>query len=167
MRYYLAYGSNLNREQMKLRCPNAKAVGTAEIRDYRLLFKGSRSGAYLTIEKAKGHSVPVGVWKVDANDERCLDRYEGWPVFYYKRSITLPVTHWNGNVRELDCFAYIMHEERHEGLPSGYYIEVCLKGYEDFGFDKEPLLEAYAYTEKKVSERNSKALEGMDLSDAI
>ena len=49
-RYYLAYGSNLNLQQMALRCPMAKPVGTAVIRDYELLFKGSKTGAYLTIE---------------------------------------------------------------------------------------------------------------------
>ena len=26
--YYLAYGSNLNLEEMKFRCPTAKAIGT-------------------------------------------------------------------------------------------------------------------------------------------
>ena len=62
--YYLAYGSNLNVAQMRLRCPNAKPIGTAEIKDYELLFKGSKTGSYLTIEKKKGSTVPVGVWEV-------------------------------------------------------------------------------------------------------
>ena len=49
-KYYLAYGSNLNLRQMALRCHTAKPVGTAVIKDYELLFKGSKTGAYLTIE---------------------------------------------------------------------------------------------------------------------
>ena len=28
-RYYIAYGSNLNVQQMQMRCPHAKVVGTA------------------------------------------------------------------------------------------------------------------------------------------
>lgn len=36
-RRYIAYGSNLNRAQMALRCPDAKVVGTGEIKDYELL----------------------------------------------------------------------------------------------------------------------------------
>ena len=48
-RYYLAYGSNLNIAQMQFRCPDATVVGTAVIPDYELLFKGSLTGAYLTI----------------------------------------------------------------------------------------------------------------------
>ena len=48
-RYYLAYGSNLNIRQMRMRCPSARIIGTAEIKDYELLIKGSHTGAYLTI----------------------------------------------------------------------------------------------------------------------
>ena len=106
MRYYIAYGSNLNIRQMKSRCPHARPVGTAEIKDYRLLFKGSQSGAYLTVEKEKGHSVPVGIWEVDEMDERNLDRYEGFPAFYYKENLRLPVTDENGNTEEKNCFLW-------------------------------------------------------------
>lgn len=60
-RYYLAYGSNLNVRQMAWRYPTAKAVGTAIIKDYELLFKGSKTGAYLTIEPKSGAEVPVAV----------------------------------------------------------------------------------------------------------
>ena len=91
-KYYLAYGSNLNIAQMKHRCPDAKPVGTAVIRDYELLFKGSKTGAYLTIEPQKGAYVPVGVWEVTADDESKLDLYEGYPTFYYKKEIRLPMS---------------------------------------------------------------------------
>ena len=83
---YLAYGSNLNIVQMIIRCPDAKFYGTAEIKDYELLFKGSKTGAYLTIERRKGSNVPVGVWAVTERDISALDRYEGFPAFYYKNS---------------------------------------------------------------------------------
>lgn len=88
-RYYLAYGSNLNMAQMRYRCPGAVPLGTVEIKDYRLLFKGSRSGSYLTIEKAEGFTVPVGVWAVTKADEARLDRYEGYPAFYYKTELDI------------------------------------------------------------------------------
>lgn len=53
-KYYLAYGSNLSVAQMAQRCPDAVYVGTAVLNDYRLLFKGSQSGNYLTVEPKKG-----------------------------------------------------------------------------------------------------------------
>ncbi len=39
-RLYIAYGSNLNLPQMGRRCPTAKVVGTSEIKNYELLFRG-------------------------------------------------------------------------------------------------------------------------------
>ena len=145
-RYYLAYGSNLNVRQMLLRCPSAKAVGTAVIEDYRLLFKGSKTGSYLTIEPAEGYSVPVAVWSVSEEDELALDRYEGYPNFYYKKE--LPVTFIGlktGAIRTRKAFVYIMHEERPIGIPTRYYLATCAEGYDNFGFGFSPLAEAYEY----------------------
>ena len=134
-KYYLAYGSNLSIAQMVQRCPNAVYVGKATIKDYQLLFKGS----YLTIEKKEGASVPVLVWKITEYDEARLDRYEGFPTFYYKESMNVEVTSLLGDVSlgNVDALIYIMHEERKLGLPSLHYYEVCLDGYAHFGFDPE------------------------------
>lgn len=41
-RLYVAYGSNLNFEQMKYRCPTAKLYDTGIIEGYELQFKGER-----------------------------------------------------------------------------------------------------------------------------
>ena len=142
-KYYLAYGSNLNLGQMFVRCPNAKVIGTSVIEGYELLFKGSLSGNYLTIELKEGSIVPVGVFEIDEDDERKLDRYEGFPNFYYKKDFTLDVKMIDSEeTKKLDCFVYIMHEERKLGLPSEYYVETCEIGYDDFGFNKKFLKEA-------------------------
>ena len=137
-KYYLAYGSNLNVRQMARRCPTAKAVGTAVIRDYELLFKGSKTGAYLTIEKKKGGTVPVAVWEVTDDDEKRLDAYEGCPTFYYKTDMKLPVKFTeNGETKTVTAFVYIMHEDRKIGIPSETYTSTCAIGYMNFGFDIE------------------------------
>ena len=142
-RYYIAYGSNLNIDQMSYRCPGAKVVGTSEIPDFQLLFKGSKSGAYLTIEPKKGAKVPVAVWEVTADDELSLDRYEGCPNFYYKTEVEIPVIGISDRkVRKLKAFIYIMHEEREIGVPSQRYVDICLDGYDSFGFDENHLYEA-------------------------
>ena len=41
-RHYIAYGSNLNVPQMRMRCPHATILGTANLKGWELLFKGSR-----------------------------------------------------------------------------------------------------------------------------
>lgn len=49
--YYLAYGSNLNLNQISRRCYDVKPIGSIELNDYRLVYKGrSDNFAYLTIE---------------------------------------------------------------------------------------------------------------------
>lgn len=140
-RYYIAYGSNLNIAQMSTRCPDAELAGIAEIRDYELLFKGSKTGAYLTIEKKKGGIVPVGVWQVSRDDEKRLDRYEGYPAFYYKTDMKIKMETDNGT-RVVDAFVYIMHEDRPLGIPSRCYVETCIEGYDDFGFSIDFLKQA-------------------------
>ena len=167
-RYYIAYGSNLNIDQMSYRCPGARVVGTSKIPDFQLLFKGSKSGAYLTIEPKKGAKVPVAVWEVTADDELSLDRYEGYPNFYYKTEVEIPVICISDRrVRKLKAFIYIMHEEREIGVPSQRYVDICLEGYEAFGFDENHLydalnisLEEAGMTETKVCPLCGKAYTG-------
>lgn len=148
-RYYVAYGSNLNIRQMRMRCPQARIIGTSEIEGYELLFKGSQTGAYLTIEEKEGARVPVGVWEVSENDETALDRYEGYPTFYYKTEMMLPIKGIRtGKVRNRKCFVYIMHEDRPIGVPSLQYVKTCLEGYISFGFDEHYLSEAQIKAEE-------------------
>ena len=144
---YLAYGSNLNEEQMHWRCPDAERVGTAIIPDYRLMFKGSYTGAYLTIEPEVGCEVPVGVWRVTERDIVALDCYEGYPSFYYKKSLILPCS----DGQRHRCFVYIMHEDRRLGIPSKYYVDTCMQGYRDFGFNPKYLYEAIRFSKEGVA----------------
>ena len=103
-RYYIAYGSNLSVEQMRHRTPKAKIVGTAVLRGWRLLFK-----SYATIEMKEGREVPVLVWEITDSDEASLDRFEGYPTFYYKRELPVRVTPLDGGApRELTAMVYII-----------------------------------------------------------
>ena len=143
-RYYLAYGSNLNQNQMARRCPGAKPIGITVLPGYELLFKGSNTGFYLTIEPKEDGIVPIVVWEVSAENERSLDRYEGYPVCYYKKELRLPVKRFaSGRKVQTNAFVYIMREHRKLGLPSGQYLYNCLKGYRAFGFDPTLLYDAF------------------------
>ena len=143
-RYYIAYGSNLNVPQMRMRCPSATILGTANLKGWELLFRGSKTGSYLTIEECEDGEVPVVIWEVTPLDEAALDRYEGFPSFYYKKSIRLQYKGIRtGKRRMVVAFAYIMHEDRPIGIPRDSYMNVCLEGYDAFSFDKEKLKAAY------------------------
>ena len=149
-RYYIAYGSNLNVYQMRYRCPSARIIGTAVIPNYELLFKGSKTGSYLTIEPKEGSNVPAAVWETTAEDELALDRYEGYPTFYYKKELVLPIKGIKtGKVRNRKVYVYIMHEDRPIGIPSKSYVRTCIEGYHNFGFDIDVLKKAYERSRKE------------------
>lgn len=154
-KYYIAYGSNLNVKQMAWRCPKAKAIGTAVIKDYELLFKGSKSGSYLTIEPKMGSSVPVAIWETTEEDEKALDRYEGYPNFYYKKTMTLEVKKLGKEETEtVNAYVYIMHEDRVFGVPSLSYVSTCIEGYRKFGFDVTTLIKALNKSRRVCNEEN-------------
>ena len=144
--YILAYGSNMNLERMKSRCPGCVLIGTTEIRGYRLLFKQSKTGAYATIEQDANCTVPALVYKVSWQDEARLDRYEGCPRYYYKREFLLRVRRLNGKLmrsRQM-CTAYVMRECRLLGQPSKAYFQLLDDGYETYGFNTAILDKALA-----------------------
>ena len=110
---YVAYGSNMNLPQMALRCPTAEVVATSELKDFELLFRGSRSSAVATVEPKEGSSVPVLLWKIREKDEASLDRYEGYPHFYDKQHVEVEL---DGKV--VSAVVYIMTPGHEFGMPS-------------------------------------------------
>ena len=138
MKYYIAYGSNLNVEQMSIRCPGSKPVGTAKLQGWKLVFRGCA-----TIEPADGHEVPVVVWKVPGADEVNLDRYEGFPIFYYKKNLAVNmVSLTTKRNRKITAMVYIMNDRFPVEPPSERYFNIISAGYEHFGFDDNVLHEA-------------------------
>ena len=125
---YIAYGSNLNKEQMSFRCPNAKPLGKMYLPDYKLVFRGVAD-----IIKKEGEFVPVGIWKVTDDCVKALDRYEGAPRLYQRVDIGMG-------------FTYMMRHKDY-AVPSDRYFESIRTGYQDFDmYDKvtiEKLYEAY------------------------
>ena len=108
------------------------------------MFKGSLSGNYATIEPEKNFEVPVLLWKISAADEKRLDRYEGFPNFYYKKEIEVETE----DGEKIFGMVYIMHEERTLGLPTEFYYEILLQAYLKFGFDEKILNDALEYSDK-------------------
>ena len=145
-KYYIAYGSNLNYIQMMIRCPKAKIAGTATLEGWELLFKGSKTGSYLTVEPKEGSKVPVAIWKITEEHERALDLYEGFPNFYYKKEIEVTMN----SGKKINAFAYIMHEERPAGIPTRAYLKTCKEGYDYFGFNKAYLQEAIEESKRRL-----------------
>jgi hypothetical protein len=123
---YLAYGSNMNKAQMRRRCPAAKPLRAIVIDDARLVFRGVAD-----IEFCQGASVPVVLWEITDACERALDRFEGVANGVYEKR-TIPLD--NGE----DALTYVMCSN---GIspPTREYFERIKQGYADFEIDPEPL----------------------------
>ena len=145
---YLDYGSNMSLQQMYHRCPDAEPIGKGVIRGWRLMFKGSQSGNYATIEPEEGCIVPVVAWAISSRDERFLDRYEGWPSFYVKETVAFEYQGDRpGRRAKGEGMVYVMPPENSRlGLPGRNYYEVLLEGYHRFGFDVKILDEALDFS---------------------
>lgn len=143
-RLYVAYGSNLNKKQMKYRCPTAKLYGTGEIKNYELQFKGHPNGAFATIAPKEGASVPVAVWEIQPRDELSLDRYEGYPSHYFKQNVPVQL-----DGEEVIAMVYIMNLKMGFGLPSPSYYHTVYEGYNDCELDTDILDKAVGESAQK------------------
>lgn len=152
---YIAYGSNLNLPQMEFRCPTARVVGTSELKDYELLFRGSRRGAVATVERKEGSSVPVLLWEIYGMDEASLDRYEGYPHFYEKQMMDVEL-----NGKTVSAMVYVMTPGHEFGIPSDSYANVIWEGYESAGFDtgilEDAIDRAYELTHRQARQERGR-----------
>ena len=111
---YIAYGSNMVEEQMAVRCPDARLIGTGYIAGARLEFY-----LHATVERTGDlrNRVPVAVWEISEQDERNLDRYEGFPHYYRKE--TWPIVLADGS--EIIGMIYTMRLIRKSPPVDAYY----------------------------------------------
>ncbi|WP_297025712.1 DUF4314 domain-containing protein, partial [uncultured Dialister sp.] len=78
-------------------------------------------------------------------DERRLDAYEGFPRFYYKK--TVPVETDSGTIHGL---VYIMHEDRRFGIPEDWYYQNMEQEYRKFGFDLSVLRAGLRHSRERM-----------------
>ena len=136
-KYNIAFGSNLNMEQMKHRCPNAKVECSTELKGYELQFRGSDNGAHATVVPRKDGSVPIIIWRITPRCEAALDRYEGVPRYYTKEYVLLRI----GENYE-PALIYVMNKRQKEATPSDGYFDCVKEGYIAAGFDLNILSKA-------------------------
>ena len=133
---YVAYGSNMNIDQMKYRCPHSKIVGTGKVLGWKLVFNVHAD--IVECDDANA-AVPVVVWDIASDDWDCLDMYEGYPSYYIKRNVDVEFDSGDRDV----AVVYIM-ADRHKGIcpPSNNYFDSIVHGYMDNGIDTEYLYNA-------------------------
>ena len=128
--YYFAYGSNLNKRQMKERCPEAKPLFTATLHHYKLVFLGwSRKwrGGVASIMPFRGEKVVGGIYEVS---EACLKRLDNFEGPSYRRQ-NIKVNTELGDL--VETVTYVKIRELEEGKPSPEYLSLIQQGYRDWG----------------------------------
>lgn len=148
---YFAYGSNLNIEQMKIRCPRAIPLGNFYLRDARLVFRGVADCIYMP-----GAVCPGALWSITNDCEVALDKYEGYKPeaaskgLYYKEIIEICN---DDNEVSAELMTYRMNST---GIfpPSQGYLDVIVQGYRDFRLPLKRLRRAVqrSYEKKNPSE---------------
>lgn len=141
MKYYIAYGSNLDKTQMAMRCPESKPIARGWLKNYRLVFQGNKYGAHANVIPDQEEDTPVAIWEISKRDEANLDMYEGVAGGYYtKEYMTIKV---NGEQKK--GLIYIMTPHGF-GTPAQRYFETIRKGYADFNLPVRKLQQGLQYS---------------------
>jgi gamma-glutamylcyclotransferase (GGCT)/AIG2-like uncharacterized protein YtfP len=126
---YFAYASNLSKEYMMSRCPNATAVKKVALKNYKLVFNELAD----IIQHEEDH-VLGALYVISKQDLEELDRLEGYPDLYDR--IVVEVEDENGG--KYDAFAYTMVEKNLENPPDHYY-KILVDGYKDWNLPDDKL----------------------------
>jgi gamma-glutamylcyclotransferase len=130
--YYFAYATNLDKKQMKERCPMARPVSMVTLHHYRLVFRGwSRRwrGGLATIQPFRGEKVPGAIYELSEEDMKRLDKHEDCPASCSR--IRVGVNNDFGELIEAETYVGVGRAE--EAKPSKEYLAVIQQGYRDWG----------------------------------
>jgi gamma-glutamylcyclotransferase (GGCT)/AIG2-like uncharacterized protein YtfP len=129
---YFAYGSNLNKKQMKNRCPDSVPVVKVILKNYKLVFN-----YFADVVETPGEIVYGAVYDVSNSDIRKLNRYEGYPRHY--DIINIKVEDDEGKAYK--AFAYVMTSK---GIrePEEHYYNIIKHGFKDWNLPLEKLMNA-------------------------
>lgn len=133
---YFAYGSNMNREQMKDRCPDSVLIGPASLQGYKIAFttfSEARNCGCADIIKSSNDVVWGLLYEVSSGDLANLDVAEGHPTDY--RRIQKTVKDEQGK----DCVAEtyeVVTKEANFIKPSEHYLSLMREAAHTFSFPK-------------------------------
>ena len=125
MPLHFAYGSNMSRAQMGVRCPGARALGTATLEHWRFLIGPSGHGS---IAPRPGAVVRGVLWRLSARDLAAINAYESIGSGLYVRRI-VPVRH---GPNRFPALVYIQRRPG-EGRPRPAYIHLVVEAARDWG----------------------------------
>ena len=136
--FYFAYGSNLDPDQMRRRCPGHQVVGLAELRDFRLSFPLTShdwGGGVASVSVAHGDAVWGVVYELTDEDLASLDRYEHYVGpgdqhnLYDRETLSVQLVRADDGSfpRRLRAWTYIARPAN-PSPPSQRYLDAIVRG---------------------------------------
>lgn len=127
--YYFAYGSNMDTEAMKKKCPDALIVSSVKVSGYRFYFTGQ---GFAGIEPHNNHYLCGVLWTISKRDERILDKYEGVDYLLYSKSkIEIEIEN-----KKIAALIYLPNYTK-PGKANEKYLLIIIKAAEKFNFPEE------------------------------
>ncbi len=131
---YFAYGSNLEQDPMRERCPEAIPLGLATLPGW--VFRINDRG-FATLAPAESRTVQGLLWHLTDADESALDEYEGINEGLYTKS---RLTVFQANGEPVEAMIYLASSHR-PGTPLPGYLENILAAATKLGLTPEYLEE--------------------------
>lgn len=132
MKYYLAYGMNTNIASMTARCPGARSLGKAVLKNHKLVFKH-----HADIERSRGSEMECALWLISDSCEASLDILEGYPFYYNKKMVDAD---FNGTT--VRAMVYFMTDNQSYAPPAESYMNMMLEGYRAHDMDTKQIYKA-------------------------
>lgn len=122
MPLYFAYGANMDRDAMVLRCPHSRPLGRAKLARHRFVITRDGYASVLRDPRAMVHGV---IWDLALSDMRTLDKFEEVDRGLYAK-IMQPVITEEGTRRAL---VYV-GSNTEIGSPRNGYLEAVVAAAE-------------------------------------
>ncbi len=145
-KYYFAYGSNMDEEDLKKWCnekskpfPQLKLLGTACLENYQLVFNyysSRRAGGAANLMESQNSRVYGLLFEMSDNDWKTIGEKEGSPQYYAEIIIT--VKHIHDTIPDVITYKVVKDKEKTDHQkPTQYYMELILKNARKNHFPNE------------------------------
>jgi gamma-glutamylcyclotransferase (GGCT)/AIG2-like uncharacterized protein YtfP len=134
--FYFAYGANMERFWFKKRCPGAKFVSPAKLRDHDITFDRSSTmwgGGTADLKPTPGKVVEGVLWEISEQHLSALDQYEGVPKEYIRKTVTVETK----DGKSIQAHAYFVAQPGGYRPPSKKFVRLLVQGAEEHGLSDE------------------------------
>lgn len=129
---YFAYGSNMDERQMRSRVPGASKVDVGFLPGHEFIFSGySRTwnGSVANVRRKRGSVVPGVVYDLPPGGLSKLDRFEGYPASYQRKSARITLR--SGG--EVSVVLYYKRKTSADAPPNPVYVRRILAALKAHG----------------------------------